>query len=67
MNLYEIVIDMSKKGAFRFKWRYAVTTREALETAMRVDNDDCNKVIGIIDEDGIYIRVENLLEEQNND
>ena len=67
MNLYEIVIDMPKKDAFRFKWRYAETTREALETAMRVDNDDCNKVIGIIDEDGIYIRVENLLEEQNND
>ena len=67
MNLYQIVIDMPKREEVRFQWRYAETTREALETAIKVDNDDCNQVIGIIDEDGVYIRVENLLEEQNND
>ena len=58
---------MPKKDTFRYKWRYAETTREALETSMKVDNDEDNVVIGIIDEDGVYIRVENLLEEQNND
>ena len=58
---------MHKEESTRFAWRYAETTREALETAMKVDNDEDNVVIGIIDEDGVYIRVENLLEEQNND
>ena len=58
---------MPKREEVKFKWRYAETTREALESAMKVDNDDSNVVIGIVDEDGVYIRVENLLEEQNND
>ena len=58
---------MPKKDTVRFKWRYAETTREALEISMKVDNDEDNVVIGIIDEDGVYIRVENLLKEQNND
>lgn len=58
---------MPKREEVKFKWRYSGTTREALEMAIRVDNDDCNQVIGIIDEDGVYIRVENLMEEQNND
>ncbi len=58
---------MPKREEVRFQWRYAETTREALESAIRTDNDKNNEVIGIIDEDGVYIRIENLLEEYNND
>ena len=58
---------MPLKEEVKFKWRYAETTREALESAIRTDNDEHNVVIGIIDEDGVYIRVENLTKEQDND
>mgnify|MGYP003324761217 CR=1 FL=1 len=66
MKLYEIVINMSKTDSIRFLWRYAETTREALETAIEVNNDDSNEVIGIVDEDGVYISVKDL-EELDND
>jgi hypothetical protein len=58
---------MPLKEAVRFEWRYAETTREALKSAIRTDNDEHNVVIGIIDEDNVYIRVEDLTKEQNND
>ena len=58
---------MSKKEEVRFQWRYAETAREALESAIRMDTDENNIVIGIIDEDGVYIRTEHLMEKQNND
>jgi isochorismate hydrolase len=67
VNLYQIVIDIPLKEEVRFKWRYAETTREALESAMRTDNDENNIVIGIVDEDGVYIRTEHLIEKQDND
>ena len=58
---------MPLKEEVKFKWRYAETTREALESAIRTDNDGHNIVIGIIDDDGVYIRVEDLTKEQDND
>jgi tRNA threonylcarbamoyladenosine modification (KEOPS) complex Pcc1 subunit len=67
VNLYQIVIDMPLKEEVRFEWRYAETTRQALESAIRMDTDKNNIVIGIIDEDGVYIRTEHLIEKQDND
>ena len=53
---------MPLKEEVRFEWRYAETTRQALESAIRMDTDKNNIVIGIIDEDGVYIRTEHLIE-----